>query len=216
MGNFDNKGVSRQVDLAPIYDYATDRSSHILAEILRQLQGARMSLTELGTGAKQIIANRSMEPALVVGSKKGPFLITNGSTDQVIVEFNNSGTDITVDMTATTGTYTAAEVAAFLNNDATFAAKGEAFATYDEKVAIKSKEAGITSQIEIKSATANTPLGFTVATTQGDAKQWDTARGTLATSIGTAVKDALTLVKLAANTKGNTQKEDLSKGLPIK
>jgi hypothetical protein len=210
MSNFDNKDVSRYIDQAPVYDHSIDRASQYLAEILRQLQGAGEVLARLGTDANQIIANLSKDPAAVIGTVNSAITITEDSNDDFRVEFQDDGTDI--DIVISAGAHTMATVAAELNADASFAAKGIARVTYDGYLWLSTLEPGITSQIEIKANgnSCNTVLGLTAAATEGDALQWHTARATAVTEVTSAIAAALTLVRLAGQDLGNTPWDDVA------
>jgi hypothetical protein len=190
--------------------------------MLRQLQGARLAAGELGSGATQIVANLARTPAVVVASIAGPYTFTS-SAKVLQIKFDDL---VSVTNTFAEATYTAAAAADFLNTDNTFALYAAAFVKTDARgktyLCIKTKNAGLTGQIEVENVAneAYALLGvgagaFKEEARPGEFKNWNTYKAAMETAIGTAITNAIKMVKLANKSAGEVDEDDLTAGLPV-
>jgi hypothetical protein len=209
--NYDVKLTPRRVDEAGIATDSTDRAAAWIAEIFKDLWGARAVVRDkIGSGATEEIAKLAQDPAMVVTTNAETYDITISTDDETLWEFDDDGTDVAVTLTAGT-TQSAQDVVDDLMGVAAFAARALAFVTADGKVGVYSLNTGVTNSVEVKAVAtdAYTILGLTEAVTSGDAKLWDAARATLLAEIESAITASETMIKLAINETGNTAKDDL-------
>ena len=104
-------------------------------------------------------------PATAIGTVLGPYVFT-GSNNVVSVKFEGGST---IDVVIATGTKTAAQVAALLNVDAGFLAKGKAY-DLNGRLEIRSLDTTLSSSVQWQTATANsahTLMGFDTTTWTG-------------------------------------------------